>query len=205
MDGSDDDFDPFMGEGWSESREKSLADRLLRASCERVVSTYVPCWCLTMDRRRILSMVSDEWFEKSHNDGRTGVSFLQAWPDVFIATFIERTQKKRVVEVIQRMAQGTLEWPQKFLQQLQGGTVLNTAFIERLNVTMRGRLANLTRQCLHAAHSLDALEMGMCLVEFTYKFCSSYHELSHTEHFGSPCTAAMASGLTDHIWSMWEV
>jgi hypothetical protein len=83
--------------------------------------------------------------------------------------------------------------------------VLNTAFIERFNGTMRQRLAALTRTCRHAARRLDGLERGMYLIECTYNFCFPHHELSKATHVGSACTPAMASGLTHHIWSVCEL
>ena len=33
----------------------------------------------------------------------------------------------------------------------------------------------------------------------------NHHELSKTKHVGSPCTPAMAAGLTDHVWSIREL
>lgn len=33
----------------------------------------------------------------------------------------------------------------------------------------------------------------------------NHHELSKATHMGFACTPAMASGLTDHLWSMGEV
>jgi len=45
----------------------------------------------------------------------------------------------------------------------------------------------------------------MYLIGCTYNLCFPHHELSHARHFGSPCTPAMASGLTDHIWRVGEV
>ena len=83
--------------------------------------------------------------------------------------------------------------------------VLNTAFIERLNGTFRQRLASLTRKSRHAARRLRALETGMYLIGCTYNFCLVHHELSKTKHVGSPCTPAMAAGLTDHVWSICEL
>ena len=91
------------------------------------------------------------------------------------------------------------------LQASLGGSVLNTAFIERFNGTVRERLAALTRKCRHAAHRVEALETGMYLIGCTYNFCFPHHELSQSRHVGSPCTPAMASGLTDHVWSVGEV
>jgi transposase-like protein len=186
------------------SRDTSLADRLL----QQVRACSQP--------RRPLLVCTDGWAaypnsirrafrEKVKTTLGPGRACLQAWPEILIATIIKRTEKKRVVEVIRRMGQGTLEQGQKLLQQSQGGTVLNTAFIERLNGTMRERLASLTRKCRHAAHRLETLEMGMYLIGCTYNWCFPHHELSRANHVGSPCTPAMASGLTDHIWSIWDV
>jgi hypothetical protein len=45
-------------------------------------------------------------------------------------------RKKRVVEITRKMVQGTLEHAQVLLSASQGGTVLDTAFIERLNGTI---------------------------------------------------------------------
>jgi hypothetical protein len=118
---------------------------------------------------------------------------------------IKRTQKKRVVEVTRKMTLGTLDHATMLLQASRGGTVLNTAFIERFNGTVRERLAALTRKCRHAARRLTGLERGMYLIGCTYNLCWPHHELSKATHVGFACTPAMASGLTDHMWSVWEV
>ena len=90
--------------------------------------------------------------------------------------------------------------------------MLNTAFIERFNGTMRERLAALTRKCRHAAHRLAALHSGMYLLGCTYNFCWPHHELSRSapeaqtgKRSRVACTPAMASGLTDHVWSVFEL
>src|SRR5438876_8828387 len=53
--------------------------------------------------------------------------------------------------------------------------------------------------------ALPVLETGMYLIGCTYNFCFPHHELSKPEHVGSPCTPAMAAGLTDHVWSIKEL
>ena len=86
--------------------------------------------------------------------------------------------------------------------------MLNTSFIERLNGTMRERLAALTRKCRHASSKLHAFHTGMYLIGGTYNFCWPHHALSKSVEkggYGMPCTPAMASGLTDHIWSIFEL
>ena len=192
------------------TRDRHLADRLLsqvRACCQPLRARL---FC-TDGWSAYPNSIRRAFREKVKTTAGRGRACLQVWPDVFIATVIKRTAKKRVVEVIRRMAQGTLEQAQKLLSQSQGGSVLNTAFIERLNGTMRERLASLTRKCRHAAHRLEALETGMYLLGCTYNFCWPHHELSRraARTQGSPgevlLTPAMASGLTDHCWSVLEL
>ncbi len=80
-----------------------------------------------------------------------------------------------------------------------------TSFIERLNATMRERLAALTRKCRHAVQRVETLEAGMFLIGCTYNFCFPHQQLSKSTHCGYRCTPAMAAGLTDHSWSMQEL
>jgi hypothetical protein len=110
-----------------------------------------------------------------------------------------------VVEITRKMAHGLLEQAEQLLQLSGGGSVLNTACIERLNGTFRERLASLTRKCRHAASRLQALHTGMYLIGCTYNFCLAHQELSKAKHWGRACTPAMASGLTDHVWSVCEL
>ena len=129
----------------------------------------------------------------------------RVWPELHIGTVIKRTEKKRVVEITRKIAYGLLEQAENLLGLSQGGSVLNTAFIERLNGTFRERLASLTRKSRHAARRLHVLETGMYLIGCSYNFCVAHHELSKAKHWGMACTPAMASGLTDHVWSMGEL
>jgi len=125
-----------------------------------------------------------------------------------IGTVIKHTVKKQLKEVIRQMTHGSFAQALKLLGRSNGGTMLNTSFIERLNGTMRERLAALTRKCRHASSKLYAFHTGMYLIGCTYNFCWPHHELSKPVEkggFGMPCTPAMASGLTEHIWSIFEL
>jgi len=113
---------------------------------------------------------------------------------------IKRTENKSVFEVTRKTTMGTLEHASNLLQASREGTVLNTAFIERLNGTMRERHATLTRKCRHAAHRVHPLETDMYLISSTYHFCFLHHELSKCSAPGQQKqTPAMASGFTDHL------
>jgi IS1 family transposase len=137
--------------------------------------------------------------EKVKKVAGVGRACLEVWPQLHIGTVIKRTEKKRVVEITRQMAHGLLEQAEQLLHLSDGGTVLNTAFIERLNGTFREWLASLTRKCRHSAWRLQAMHTGMYLIGCAYNFCVAHQELSKAKHWGKACTPAMASSLTDHL------
>jgi len=186
------------------SRDRSLADRLM-SQVRRCAASLRPLLVLTDGWAAYPGSIRRAFREKVKQTKGVGRACLQIWPQLHIGTVIKHTKKKRVVEITRQMAHGVWVQAEKLLQCSQGGTVLNTAFIERLNATFRERLASLTRKSRHAAHRLFALEMGMYLIGCSYNFCFPHHELSKAKHMGSPCTPAMAAGLTDHIWSICEL
>ncbi len=186
------------------SRDRNLADRLM-SQVRRVAQVLRPLLVLTDGWVAYPNSIRRAFREKVKQTRGVGRACLQVWPEVHIGTVIKRTQKKRVVEITRRMTHGLLTQAEKLLQLSHGGIVLNTAFIERLNGTFRERLASLTRKSRHAARRLRALETGMYLIGCSYNFCFPHHELSKTKHVGSPCTPAMAAGLTDHVWSICEL
>ncbi len=186
------------------SRDRSLADRLM-SQVRRAAQVLRPLLVLTDGWAAYPNSIRRAFREKVKQTSGVGRACLQVWPELSIGTVIKRTEKKRVVEITRRMTHGLLAQAEKLLMQSQGGSVLNTAFIERLNGTFRERLASLTRKSRHAARRLRALETGMYLIGCSYNFCFAHHELSRASHVGSPCTPAMAAGLTDHVWNVCEL
>jgi transposase-like protein/IS1 family transposase len=200
----------WLGGLVSLTRDRNLADRLLAQVrlCGQPLRALLVC---TDGWNAYPGSIRRAFRQKVKETAGRGRACLRVWPQVCIAVVIKRTAKKRVVEITRKMVQGTLEQAQALLAASQGGTVLNTAFIERLNGTIRQRLASLTRKCRHAARRLVALESGMWLLGCTYNFCWPHHELSRQEALAQGrrgevlLTPAMASGLTDHIWSIQEL
>lgn len=186
------------------SRDRSLADQLL-AQVRRCALAVRPLLVLTDGWKAYPRSIKRAFREKIKTPAQLGRARLQLWPELHIGTVIKRTQKKRVVEVIRRMAYGVAEQAEQLLNSSHGGTVLNTAFIERLNATFRERLATLTRRTRHAAQRLAALESGMYLIGCAYNFCVVHDELSSKRHLGKPTTPAMAAGLTGHVWSIKDL
>jgi transposase-like protein/IS1 family transposase len=146
--------------------------------------------------------------EKVKNPYGIGAPRKRVWPRLYIGTVIKYTVKRRVTEVVRRMSHGQWRKAKKLIKASKGGKKLNTSFIERLNGTFRERLASLTRKCRHTASRIETVHTGIYLIGCTYNFCFFHHELSKSKIKGGfifPCTPAMASGLTDHIWSVKEL
>jgi transposase-like protein/IS1 family transposase len=186
------------------SRDRRLADTLMQ-QVRRCAACLRPLLVLTDGWSAYPNSIRRAFRQKVKQTRGVGRACLQVWPELHIGTIIKRTEKKRVVEITRKMAHGCLEQAEKLLLLSRGGSVLNTAFIERLNGTFRERLASLTRKSRHAARRLTALETGMYLIGCSYNFCFVHHELSKASHLRSPCTPAMAAGLTEHVWSIWEL
>jgi IS1 family transposase len=195
----------------SPTRDSKLADRLLQQvrACGQALRAVLVC---TDGWSPYPNSIRRAFREKVKQTAGRGRACLQGWPQLYIGTVIKRSVKKPMVEITRRMAQGSLKRAAVLLRRSRGGTMLNTAFIERFNGTMRERLATLTRKCRHAARRLEALHSGMYLLGCTYNFCWVHHELSSLRdattgkrRVAQQRTPAMAAGLTDHVWSVLEL
>jgi hypothetical protein len=97
------------------------------------------------------------------------------------------------------------------------GWKINTAFVERLNLTIRQHIPALGRRVLTHAQSPVGLSHQAMLFLVYYNFCLVHASLrllpdtpQATRGTGSPKrwqerTPAMAAGLTDHVWTLREV
>jgi transposase-like protein len=136
---------------------------------------------------------------------RTGVRGrpqLRPWRNVCIAQVVKRYAQRRVVEVERRIVDGTPARVETLRRRSQGHGVINTAYIERLNATFRERLAALTRRGRALARCTRTLQEGMYLIGTVYNFCTPHASLAHAS---ATTTPAMAAGITDHCWSVYEL
>jgi transposase-like protein len=187
--------------------DSKLTDRLMQqvSRCCKILSQLLVCTDGFGAYPKSIRRAFRVKVKKTTGRGRCR---LEVWKDLHIGTVIKCTVKMHLKEILRVMSHGCEEQALKILQSSKGGTMLNTSFIERLNGTMRERLAALTRKCRHTTVSTHTFHTGMYLVGCTYNFCWPHHELSKPLSkggVGMPCTPAMATGLTDHIWSMVEL
>jgi IS1 family transposase len=198
----------WLGGVVSRTRDTSLADRLLRQvrACSQATRALLVC---TDGWAAYPNSIKRAFRDKVKRTARRGRPSLQVWADLHIGTVIKHTVNKRLTEVVRQMSHGSMAQAMLLLQRSEGGQVLNTSYIERLNGTVRERLATLTRKCRHAAHRLQGLEAGMYLIGSTYNFCCVHQALSKpiAGEAQRPLrqTPAMASGLTDHLWCLSEL
>jgi hypothetical protein len=127
--------------------------------------------------------------------GKGGQPRLRPWRHVFIAQVVKRYERRRVVATERRIVEGTPARVETLRRRSQGGGMINTAYIERLNATFRERLAPLARRCRALARQTLTLHEGMFLVGTVYNFCMPHASLHPTQKtrrlwpLGSPTIA----------------
>jgi hypothetical protein len=136
-----------------------------------------------------------ETFRDPVRTGAHGRPRLRPWRHVCIAQVVKRYAQRHVVDVERRIVEGTPARMETLRRRTQGGGVINTAYIERLNATFRERLASLTRRGCALARCTVTLQHGMYLIGTVYNFCTPHASLAHASRATTP---AMAAGITDH-------
>jgi hypothetical protein len=131
------------------------------------------------------------------------------------AQVIKTVRRWRLVRVRHRVVFGTLEAVQQVLAAC--GWQINTAFIERLNLSIRQHVAAVGRRVTTLCKGEDGLRQQLALYHVYYNFCLPHASLRQplpqpvpTNGTGSAKrwqaqTPAMAAGLTDHVWTLREV
>src|ERR687885_2390560 len=138
-----------------------------------------------------------------------------AGPQLLYAQVVKTVRRRRLVDVQHRVVFGSLEAVNHVLSPL--GWHINTAFVERLNLTIRQHVAAVGRRVSTLCKGEDGLRQQLVLFQGYHNFCLPHASLrlpraapEPTKGGGSakrwrPCTPAMAAGLTDHVWGLREV
>ena len=143
-----------------------------------------------------------ETFRDPVHTGKGGRPRLRPWRNVLIAQVVKRYERRCVVATERRIVDGTPARVETLRRRSQGGGVINTAYIERLNATFRARLASLTRRGRALARRTLTLQHGMYMIGTVYNFCTPHESLCVA---GGKQTPAMAAGITDHCWTIREL
>ncbi len=136
-------------------------------------------------------------------------------PQLLYAQVVKTVRRRRLVRISRRVVFGTLEAAEQVLAAY--GWQINTAFIERVNLSIRQHVAAVGRRVATLCKGEEGLHQQLALYHIYYNFCLPHASLHQalpqpepTNGIGSakqwwPQTPAMAAGLTDHVWTLREV
>jgi IS1 family transposase len=136
-------------------------------------------------------------------------------PQLLYAQVVKSYRRRRMVGVTHRVVFGTQLAIAQVLTAC--GWTINTAFVERLNLDLRQRVAAVGRRVNTLCQGADGLQHQLVLFQTYHNFVLPHASLRQallipeaTNGTGSarvwrPCTPAMAAGLTDRVWRLKEV
>jgi len=197
----------WLGGAISRHRDLHLITRLV----QRVRACAVtPAILVCVDGLVSYVTAFPQVFRQPIRTGRRGRPRLVLPAGFQLAQVVKHSAKRHVVGVTRRVVHGTLAGVEAVLTATQTGTMINTAYIERLNATFRAHLAPLARRGRAIACTEAALTAGMWLVGTAYNFCWPHDSLRQcapddVPHKWHQRTPAMAAGLADHPWTIGEL
>jgi len=136
-------------------------------------------------------------------------------PALLYAQVVKSYRRRRLVSVTHRVVFGTRLAIAQILAPCSW--TIHTAFVERLNLDLRQRVAAIGRRVKTLCQGEEGLLDQLVLFQTYHNFVLSHASLrqplpvAEAPHGrgAAPrwqlCTPAMAAGLTDHVWSLKEV
>src|SRR6266480_345043 len=98
-------------------------------------------------------------------------------PQLLYAQVVKTVRRRRLVDVKHRVMFGTLEAVNHVLAPL--GWQINTAFVERLNLSIRQHVAAVGRRVSTLCKGEDGLRQQLSLYHAYYNFCLPHASLRH--------------------------
>jgi IS1 family transposase len=200
-------------------RTLAMAQRVVHQVVQKLAPSCVPL-CLTDGYRDYTMAVLSHvglWHQPARQRAQ-GPAPKPRWmplPALLYAQVVKSHQRWRIVDVKHQVVFGTREAVEQVLAAC--GWKINTAFVERLNLDIRQRVAAIGRRVNTLCQGADGLQHQLALFQVSHNFVLPHASLRQpllvpepTNGSGSakrwrPYTPAMAAGLTDHVWSLREV
>src|SRR5437773_4330887 len=158
-----------------------------------------------------------QWVQPARRQA-TGAAPKPRWmplPGLLYVQVVKTVRRRRLVRVSHRVVFGTLAAIEQVLAA--HGWHINTAFVERLNLSIRQHVAAVGRRVSTLCKGEDGMRQQLALYHVYYNFCLPHASVRQplpqpvpTHGTGSaqrwqPRTPAMAAGLTEHVWTLREV
>jgi IS1 family transposase len=200
-------------------RTLALAQRVVHQVAQVLAPDCAPLFLTDGFREYLTALLTHygQWVQPPRCQA-TGPTPKPRWmplPQLLYAQVVKTVRRRRLVDVKHRVVFGTLEAVQQVLAAC--GWQINTAFVERLNLSLRQHVAAVGRRVTTLCKGEAGLREQLTLYHVYYNFCLPHASLrlslpipAPTNGSGSAkqwqlCTPAMAAGLTDHVWTLREV
>ena len=200
-------------------RTLAMAQRVVHHVVQVLASGCVPLFLTDGFKEYATALLTHygQWVQSERRQA-TGPAPKPRWmplPGLLYAQVIKTVRRRRLVRLGRRVVFGTLEAVEQVLATC--GWQINTAFIERMNLSIRQHVAAVGRRVSTLCKGEDGLRQQLALYHAYYNFCLPHASLRQplprpvpTNGTGSakqwrPQTPAMAAGLTDHVWTLREV
>src|SRR5713101_2736569 len=200
-------------------RTLAMAQRVAHHVAQVLAPSCVPLFLTDGFREYLTALLTHygQWVQPPRRQS-TGPMPKPRWlpqPQLLYAQVLKTVRRRRLVRVRHRVVCGTLEAVQQVLAAC--GWQINTAFIERVNLSIRQHVAAVGRRVSTLCKGEEGLRQQLALYHVYYNFCLPHASLRvplpqplPTNGTGSatrwqPQTPAMAAGLTDHVWTLREV
>lgn len=193
-----------------------LIERLVKVSDEHI--PFFTSDALKHYRNSLLKYYGVlEILPQKQGPGRPQQPRIVPKPDLKYAIVFKKRENGRVVEVLTLPVFGTQEKIAELLEKSTTSNKVNTSFIERNNLSLRQTSRRLTRKTNAFSKRLPYLEKQLYLAIAYSHFVLTHKTLRAklaqpipTKGSGSPKkwiyrTPAIATGLTDHVWTMKEL
>lgn len=140
--------------------------------------------------------------------GRPPKPIWVPYEELKYAQICKKRQNGRVVEVLQRVVFGDANEIRRLLG-MGDNHCINTAYVERFNLTIRNCLARFVRKGMTFSKDPIIHTRAIDLFQAWYNLVKPHKSLRTSHHCGkrrwNPRTPMMAEGITDHIWTMKEL
>ena len=158
---------------------------------------------LDPEHRLVVSVVPGK---RTGKPGRPKAPYYKALPALNYATVHKTRNKGRVVKIDFRVIFGAVAAVMAALKLSRVSNKINTAFVERHNGTDRNRNGRKVRKTYCFSKDWDIHDGVTYFTMYRYNFCWPVRTLRQQGSDGQwlPQTPAMAAGLTDHVWPLWE-
>ena len=201
------------------TRTLEMAQRMVHQVVQVLAPDSVPL-CLTdglKDYGTALLTHFGSWVQPQRRRA-TGAMPKPRWmplPQLLYAQVVKSYRRRRLVGVKYRVVFGTMERVQQVLSAC--GRKINTAFVERLNLDIRQRVAAVGRRVNTLCQGEDGLRDQLVVFQTYHNLVLPHASLRQalvepilphgtgSARVWRPCTPAMAAGVTDHVWSLKEV